>query len=236
MASDLGLVRSSVADILGFQATSAEQQAAAQGTQLSQQGYNAEADAYGTATALGNQNAALAAMAGGITELQTQRKVTQAIGGQRADIAGAGFKESGGALDLLRSSYQQGYLGDQLIRTQTAMTQGGYLEEAAAATGEQKSAQYASQAAATLAAAQASAASTAKTNSANETAALLSYLRTTDPNMTTPENQLVTSTLSGDTQRQIGAVNPGSGGGSQVFNGTKWVAAGTVNPHTGRVY
>jgi hypothetical protein len=52
------------------------------------------------------------------------------IGGQRADVAGAGFAESGSALDLLRSSAQQGALNRAVLGQQGLIQEAGYKEQA----------------------------------------------------------------------------------------------------------
>src|SRR5580704_5671282 len=43
-----------------------------------------------------------------IQEQQESREISKALGQTQADVAGAGFAESGSALDILRESAQQG--------------------------------------------------------------------------------------------------------------------------------
>lgn len=192
---DMTLARGAVSDILGQQSTAAENTAAAQGQGFAAQGNQAEAGAYGTAAGIAGQNAALTEMAGRVTELQQQREVAQTIGAQRAAVASSGFANSGSALAALTASTRQGYLTRQLTRMQTQMTQGGFLEQQAAATGEQQAAGIASQAALALQAAQNQTAATANTNAANETKALTSYIQGPPGTLPTPEEEVTMSAL-----------------------------------------
>src|SRR5581483_7490836 len=66
-----------------------------------------------------------------IQEMQVQREAYKAIGGQIADVAGAGFAESGSALDLLRSSAAQGALAKQLVTEQGGIQVESYKTQAA---------------------------------------------------------------------------------------------------------
>jgi len=165
-----------IAEILGFQSDVASNTAAAKGQTFSAQGYALEGEAYGLAADIATQNAALEAASGEIQAYQERRKVAEAIGGQRADTAAAGFKTSGSSLAALKSSYQQGYLSEQIIRTQSLMTEGGYLEEATAARLQRDAAGVAGKAATELGDAYTTAAGTAATQAAQETAALLGAL------------------------------------------------------------
>jgi hypothetical protein len=91
----------------------------------------AEASAYGKASQLAGENAQIAAASGRIQQVQAQRQIYQSIGGTRADVAGAGLAMSGSALDIIRSSQQQGALTRALIANQTSINVHGYEEEAA---------------------------------------------------------------------------------------------------------
>ena len=53
-----------------------------------------------------------------IKETQAARQVTQTIGKGEAQVGAGGFAESGSALDILRSSRQQGSLIQQQLQTQ----------------------------------------------------------------------------------------------------------------------
>lgn len=91
----------------------------------------ASAKGYDAAAGYASQNAEIAAQSTQIQETQAQRKVYQTIGGQKADVAGAGLNASGSALDVIRSSAEQGSLTKQLIANQGAINVSGYEAEAA---------------------------------------------------------------------------------------------------------
>lgn len=103
-------------------------------------GSTAEANSFTTAAQLAQQNAALTATSTKIQETQTARSVFQAEGTQMADVASAGFTESGSALDLLRSSANQGALAEALTNIQGAVTENSYAAQAGAYTGAAASA------------------------------------------------------------------------------------------------
>jgi hypothetical protein len=94
-------------------------------------GEAASAKGYSAAAGYARENAAISAQSTKIQEVQAQRKIWQVLGGQQADIAGAGLMNSGSALDIARSSAQQGALTKQLIANQGAINVLGYQEEAA---------------------------------------------------------------------------------------------------------
>jgi len=95
-----------------------------------------EATAYDNAAAVANANARLATISGQIQQSQEAIKVAKEIGGQQADISGAGFANSGSAVYLMRASKAQGALANQLYGTDAAIKSGGYLEQAAASTAQ----------------------------------------------------------------------------------------------------
>jgi hypothetical protein len=82
-----------------------------------------------------NENAEISKQTAAIQEEMTQRKVYQTVGGQQADVAGAGLAASGSATDLLRSSVQQGSLTKQLVQRQGEINVLGYQAEAASYNG-----------------------------------------------------------------------------------------------------
>lgn len=98
-------------------------------------------EAYGKEADIANQNALLAKTSGDIQVAQQQRALTLATGTESAQTAGAGFTNSGSAIDLMRSSVQQGALAKALISNQTAITVAGYQEQAEAAKGQQEGAE-----------------------------------------------------------------------------------------------
>ena len=94
-------------------------------------GAAASAGSYRQAAGIANQNAILAAQATAIKQVQESRKLYQTIGKQEAQVGGAGFAESGTALNLLRSSTSQGALTKAMIAESGAITQNSYAQQAA---------------------------------------------------------------------------------------------------------
>lgn len=122
-ASTVNDAAGSVSDF--FAAFGAEQQAAATGE---------EAATYTEAAALAKQNAQFTAQSTAITEAQQSRQITMAMGRTTAQVAGAGFANSGSSLAILRSNAQQGSLAQAVTAQQGLMTEAGYTEEATAYT------------------------------------------------------------------------------------------------------
>jgi len=191
-AADTALMRNTVADILGLRGKAEADAANAQASEVQAAGYQQEVGAYTTAGDIAGNNAVVAEVAGNIKGLQERRQLTQTVGSQRAAVASAGFRNSGSAIDIMRSSVQQGALARQLNRAQTDLTKGGYLEESAASMAEAAGANRTSAAALALAQQQRASGELATATAANETSALMDYMKTTTP---TPESALVTSTL-----------------------------------------
>lgn len=103
-------------------------------------GASAEANSYSSAALLAEQNAQLASASTKIQETQLARQIFQSEGTQITDVAGAGFTESGSALDLLRSSAQQGSLAKSLTNIQGAINENSYAAQAGAYEGAAKAA------------------------------------------------------------------------------------------------
>ncbi len=160
---DSGALKSSVSSILGLNADVEAADAKATG-------YDAEALAYGNVSSIAEQNALIEGVSGEIQGLQLERKLAGTIGEQQAQVAAVGFRSSGSSLDILKSSLQQGYLDQQILQTQTALSIGAYLEESAAAKGQKTAAEAASTAAKSLS-------STSATSATSETEALDKYLK-----------------------------------------------------------
>jgi hypothetical protein len=211
MAVDTTALKSSVSGLLNDQNTVRELEADAKAAGLSAQGYSAEASAYGTGGDIATQNASLTDMAGKISEYQQNRELLGTLGSQRAAVASAGFTQSGSNLDILRASHQQGYLAKQLIGTQTMLTKGGYMEQAAAARGEQTAAQFASQAALDAQTERAAAATSAKTSTTLESASLKGYLAQNPDIANTPEGKIALAQLSGDPASAIASLTSSPG-------------------------
>ena len=78
---------------------------------------------YVQATDLSKQNAEVAAMNTNVQLIQERRALYKAVGTQKAQIAGAGLKLSGSALDIMRDAAMQGGLERAQIRLQGAVQQ-----------------------------------------------------------------------------------------------------------------
>lgn len=77
-------------------------------------------------------NAKIAEQSNKIKLLQASRQIYRTLGGIASDVAGAGLKMAGSAVDLLRDSASQGNLSKQLIAQQGAIEVHGYKAEAEA--------------------------------------------------------------------------------------------------------
>jgi hypothetical protein len=102
----------------------------AQGTRLKAQGDLAQASEYDLAGNLATANEQYTETSTAIKEMQQQRSNTLQIGTQQADIAGAGFANSGSALDILADSASQGALAKAVLGQQGLITEAGYTEQA----------------------------------------------------------------------------------------------------------
>jgi hypothetical protein len=103
---------------------------AGQGDQAKAQYDFAEAKNYGLAADLATQNEQFTETSTAIKEAQQQREAMGAYRGVQADVAGAGFAESGSALDILRDSASQGALTHAVLGQQGLITEAGYKEQA----------------------------------------------------------------------------------------------------------
>lgn len=130
------VISSIVNSLLGQEGSSKEQLANAEAETSTATGLQGESDAYTKAAQIAGQNADLTEASGRIQGIQQLRSAFQTIGGQKADVAAAGFKSSGSNVDLLRSSTKQAYLNNQIIGTNAHLQAGGFLEQQAASTGE----------------------------------------------------------------------------------------------------
>lgn len=107
---------------------------AAQQEKISALGLQTEATDYTDAAALAKQNEQFTADSTAIQESQQTRQITQAMGRTAANVAGAGFANSGSALDIMASNAQQGALSKAVLQQQGLMTEAGQAEEATAYT------------------------------------------------------------------------------------------------------
>jgi hypothetical protein len=131
-----GNVLSEMAQGQEFQAQQVEDTGQAQEYSEEEAGGLAEAGAYTAAGKVAQQNAVLALAGTQVEQYQAGLEAQQTIGSQRAAVAGAGFADSGTALDLLSMSTRQASIQQQLIGTQGNLTAGGFLEEQAASGAE----------------------------------------------------------------------------------------------------
>ncbi len=127
MFSDVG---GAVNDLFG--AVGAYKQAGlnAQALKIKAAGDIAEAQQYDLAQKLALQNEQFTKTSTAIKEAQQARETTMQIGGQQAAISGAGFAESGSALDILRSSASQGAMTQAVLGQQGLISEAGYEEQA----------------------------------------------------------------------------------------------------------
>ncbi len=95
----------------------------AKGSEFEKQNYLLASD-------LAEQNAKFTETSTAIKQAQLTRQQYQATGGVEAEVAGAGFAESGSALDILRESAQQGAITHAVADEQGLITEAGYKEQA----------------------------------------------------------------------------------------------------------
>jgi hypothetical protein len=104
------------------------------------QGSKDAAKGYDAAAAAEHTNAQIAQASVGIEEAAISRDIFKTAGGQRADIAGAGFKMTGTALDLARDTARQGALATALTVNQGAIDIEGHTAQAQMYTAEAQAA------------------------------------------------------------------------------------------------
>lgn len=184
-----GLILQSGNDILGLKGQAAADTMSATAQGYAVQGANIEAGTYGTAADVATNNAAVEAASQKVQAFQENRLIGSTVGSIRADTEANGFKSgTGTGMNLIRSSYQQGDLAQQIIAVNSNLAQEGYLGQALASRGEQAAASVAGSAAAALQSGYTNAAATASTEAANETAALTGLLAATGNTTGTPTN------------------------------------------------
>lgn len=93
-------------------------------------GARSSAGSYDEARRIAEENARIARSATAIRDMQLKRTIFKTLGGQQAQVAGAGFAASGSALDLLRDSAAQGAHARAINEAQGAITVNSYLEQA----------------------------------------------------------------------------------------------------------
>lgn len=123
----LGSVGGAVNDLFQSKAT-------AKGLRLKAQGARVEGENYDLAATLAKQNEEFTKTSTAIKQVQTDRQIYQGLGTAASDVAGAGFAQSGSAIDIMRSSAQQGALEKQVLGQQGLITEAGYAEQQKAYT------------------------------------------------------------------------------------------------------
>jgi hypothetical protein len=117
-ASNVASVGAGVSDLFNAQGANAKK-----GSDLAEQREDQDA------ATLAFQNEKFTVASTQIKEAQQNREITQALGKTTADVAGAGFAQSGSALDILRSGAQQGAITQAVASQQGLITEAGYQEQ-----------------------------------------------------------------------------------------------------------
>ena len=124
-----------VGDQFSAQAAEAQAQAeelAGEGATLQGQQDILEEQNYYLAAKFATENVGFTEASTNMQEAAEQRQAFSTIGSQKAGEAGAGFAESGSALDLLSESNEQAAYGKAAIGFQGGVTEAGYTEQAKA--------------------------------------------------------------------------------------------------------
>lgn len=103
---------------------------AASGHRLKAAGDVFEKANYDLAATYADQNARFTETSTAIKETQANRELFKSMGTTQADVAGAGFAESGSALDILRDSASQGALQKAVLSEQGLIQEEGYKQQA----------------------------------------------------------------------------------------------------------
>ena len=117
-------------DTIGLAGGAVSDLFAAEGYRSKAEGNRQEAAHYRRAGDLADQNARFTTESTAIQNTQLQRQVFQGLGSIEASVAGSGMSESGSALDILRSSAQQGALQEEVLKRQGLIAEQGYKEQA----------------------------------------------------------------------------------------------------------
>lgn len=102
----------------------------AEGHRYKAQGQRIEAGNYDRSSEFSEQSALFTETSTAIKQAQTDRDIYKTLGGQQADIAGAGLSNSGSAIDLMRDSASQGALMKAVGAAQGLITEEGYQVQA----------------------------------------------------------------------------------------------------------
>jgi hypothetical protein len=110
------------------------------------QGLRLEAGNYDLASGFATENEKFVEQSTAIKQSQLDRSNYLTLGGQAADVAGAGFSSSGSAIDLMRDSAAQGALTKAVGEQQGLIQEEGYKVQAETYTNMGKAAQLAASA------------------------------------------------------------------------------------------
>lgn len=105
-------------------------QATAKSLRLKAAGSLVEGENYGLAADLARRNEEFTRQSTDVKLTMADRQLYQTIGTQEAQIAGAGFGQSGSALDILRDSASQGALTHALVSQQGLIEEASYQQQA----------------------------------------------------------------------------------------------------------
>lgn len=104
------------------------------------EGFRIESQNYDLASSLALQNEDFTRQSTDVKLTQLDRSIFRTIGGQQADVAGAGFSAGGSGLDLLRDSASQGALTKAVAGQQGLITEEGYKVQSQSFTNMSKAA------------------------------------------------------------------------------------------------
>lgn len=111
---------------------------------FSSEGSSAAAQGYEQAAKIADSNADIAKTSYQLQQTQAARQFQQTLGSQKAEVASAGFRSSGSALNLMADSASQGAITQAMIGVNGQIQVNGYQQQAQAYRGEEASAKAAS--------------------------------------------------------------------------------------------
>ena len=191
------------------------------------QGATAEAAQYDIAGNISTNNANIELVSGQLQQFQNTRNMLKTLGQQAGGYSGAGFQQSGSALNVARSSLQQGLLQNQVIGTNANLAAGGYLEQAAASQAEATTARTAAAAATANATTATNLSAITKANM-SVTANFIGQLPANEANQILYPSSQTTNAASSNTWDQYGKLTSSTAGQSAASN---W-QPGQTNPNS----
>lgn len=191
-----------------------------------------EANSYLKASQVSDSNGRISRASTGIQQYQQDIAAEKGLGGQQADIAGAGFGGGASAMYLARSSASQAALAHGLIGLQGEITAGGFEQQSLASQAQMYAASTAADKADVLGGAATEAAGVATANAAKTAADLRTNALNSATALTGVSGRAPGITQASPTYRQ--PVSSGGGGVVVVHRGATGDAAdqalgGTLN-------